>query len=162
MEKIEWIEEYLEEALRLAWMEGHEPALKLLDRLLYEEPGYARLHNTLGVIYLDYADDVKQAEPHFRMAIKFDPQLAEPYHGLGKLLFDEERLDEAIEIYSLGLTARKAQKSHLLVGVGKAYELKKKFGKAITHYRKALSHSAELWNCITIEESIKRCKRKQK
>lgn len=26
MEKIKWIEEYLEEALKLAWMEGHEPA----------------------------------------------------------------------------------------------------------------------------------------
>jgi hypothetical protein len=59
MEKIKWIEEYLQHALELAWLEGHERALKLLDRLLYEEPGYGRLHNTLGIIYFQYAEDIK-------------------------------------------------------------------------------------------------------
>jgi tetratricopeptide (TPR) repeat protein len=92
MDKIKWIEEYLEEALRLAWMEGHEPALKLLDRLLYEEPGYGRLHHTLGVIYFTYADDVTLAESHFRMAITFDKKFADPYTYLGELLFRDERL----------------------------------------------------------------------
>jgi len=58
MEKIKWIEEYLEQALEIAWMEGHERALKLLDKLLYEEPGYARLHNTLGIIYMKYGSRI--------------------------------------------------------------------------------------------------------
>lgn len=162
MDKIKWIEEYLEEALRLAWMEGHEPALKLLDRLLYEEPGYSRLHYTLCMIYFSYADDVKLAESHFRMAITFDAKFAEPYSYLGELLSRDERLDEAIEIYRKGLDAKHADKSNLLTGVGKAYELKKKYRKAITHYKDALSYSAELWNCLVLEANIKRCKRKQK
>jgi hypothetical protein len=34
MEKITWMEEYLEEGLRLASEEGHQPALKLLEKLL--------------------------------------------------------------------------------------------------------------------------------
>ena len=162
MDKIVWIEEYLEEALRLADIEGHEPALKLLDRLLYEEPGYGRLHNTLGIIYFNYADDQKMAEGHFRMAIKFDALFAEPYWYLGQLLYQDERLDEAIEVYCNGLKAKHANKSILLSGAGKAYELKKKYKKAIAHYKDALSYSAELWNCIVLEENIKRCKRKQK
>lgn len=37
MEKIDWMEEYLEEGLRLAADEGHESALRLLEKLLYEE-----------------------------------------------------------------------------------------------------------------------------
>jgi tetratricopeptide (TPR) repeat protein len=99
MKKIEWMEEYLEEALRLAAEEGHEPSLKLLDKLLYEEPGYSRLHHTIGIVYFHYADKPEVAEQHFRLAIRFDEKFAEPYWYLGKLLSDDERLDEAIEIF---------------------------------------------------------------
>jgi tetratricopeptide (TPR) repeat protein len=162
MEKIKWIEEYIEQALQLAWMEGHEPALKLLDRILYEEPGYGRLHNALGFLYFVYAEDVKQAEVHFRMAIRFSPKFADPYWHLGQLLKQEERHDEAIEICSKGLKAKQANKTRLLESVGQAYELKKKYSKAIRNYKVALSHSAELWQCLVLEENIKRCKRKQK
>jgi tetratricopeptide (TPR) repeat protein len=161
MDKIKWIDEYIDEALKLVWLEGHEPALKLLKKLLYEEPGYGRLHNTLGVLYFNFAEDLKNAETHFRMAIKFDEKLAEPYWHLGLLLQQEERWDEAIEICTLGLNAKKANKSGLLSSVGQAYELKKKYRKAINHYRDALSHSAEMWDCRAIEENIKRCKRKR-
>lgn len=162
MEKIKWIEEYLEEALKLAWMEGHEPALKLLDRLLYEEPGYARLHYTMGLIFFDYAEDNVRAEKHFRLAIQFDKKFADSYWYLGKLLADDDRLDDALEIYRQGLKAKQAKKAYLFEQVGKAYELKKQFRKAIARYQKALRNSAELWHCLVLEESIKRCKRKQK
>jgi tetratricopeptide (TPR) repeat protein len=162
MEKIKWIEEYLEQALQVAWMEGHERAINLLDRLLYEEPGYGRLHYTLGFIYLRYAEETKQAEDHLRMAIKFCPEYAESYNLLAEVLKQDERHDETIEICVKGLGAKKANKSLLLENVGNAWELKQKYGKAIKSYRDALSHSAELWNCKILEESIKRCKRKQR
>lgn len=162
MEKITWIEEYLEQALTMAWDESHERALRLLDPILFEEPGYARLHNTLGIIYMNHAEDIKKAEQHFRLAIQFDMKFADSYWHLGRLLADDERLDEAIEIFERGLKAKQARKTGLLAEIGKAYELKKKFTKAINRYKKALGYSAELWNCIVLEESIKRCKRKQK
>lgn len=161
-EKIKWLEEYLEHALEVAWLEGHERALKLLDRLLYEEPGYGKLHQTLGVVYSRYADDEKKAELHFRMAIRFNPQLAESYTQLAEILKQDERHDETIEVCIKGLEIKKTNKAQLLESVGNAWELKKKYGKAIKSYRDALSHSAELWNCKVLEESIKRCKRKQK
>jgi tetratricopeptide (TPR) repeat protein len=162
MDKIKWIEEYLEEAKRLVCDEGHEPALKLLEKLLYDEPGYGRLHHVLGNIYFYYAEEINKAEKHLRFAIQFDPEFAEPYVDLGKMLYNEERLDEAIEIYTKGLDASRADKTALFSGAAKAYELKRKYSKAIRHYKEALGHSAELWNCIILEESIKRCKRKSK
>jgi predicted Zn-dependent protease len=162
MEKIGWIEEYLEEALRLADDEGHEPALKLLDKLLFEEPGYSRLHNTIGSIYFYHAENIPAAELHLRMAIRFDEKFADPYWHLGSLLYQEERLDDAIRIFKKGLTAKQARKSSLLHYAGKAYELKQKYSKAIEYYHDALRHSAELWDCVVIQNSIKRCKRKQR
>lgn len=160
MEKIEWIEDCLRHALEVAWLEGHERALKLLDRLLYEEPGYGRLHQTLGVIYLQYAEDIRMAEGHFRLAIRFDPEFADPYWYLGELLRQEDRMDEAIDVYLKGIQAKRSRKSDLFAGAGQAYELKKKYRKAIRHYKEALSHSAELSDCRVLEESIKRCRRK--
>lgn len=162
MEKIYWMEEYLEEGLRLAAEEGHEPALNLLEKLLYDEPGYARLHHTLGIVYFYHADNLELAEKHLRLAIQFDKKFAEPYWYLGKLLSDDDRLDEAIEVYQHGMKAKRARKAELLNETGRAYELKKKFATAIRHYKKALGYSAELWKCLVIEQSIKRCKRKQK
>lgn len=149
-------------ALEVAWLEGYERALKLLDRLLYEEPGYGRLHHTLGVIYLQYAEDTTMAEAHFRMAIRFDPEFADPYWYLGELLRQEDRLDDAINVYLKGIEARRARKSDLLAGAGQAYELKKKYRKAIRHYKEALSHSADSSDCRALEQSIKRCRRKRK
>lgn len=162
MEKIRWIEEYLEEGLRLAAEEGYESSLKLLKKLLYDEPGYARLHHALGIVYFCYADKPEQAEQHLRLAIQFDAKYAEPYWYLGKLLSDDERLDEAIGVYQQGMKAKRAQKAELLSETGRAFELKKNFKKAIRHYRKALEYSAESRSCFALEQSIERCKRKQK
>lgn len=162
MEKIKWIEEYLEQALEVAWLEGHERAINLLERLLYEEPGYGRLHYTLGVIYFRYADENKLAEQHLKLAVKFCPEYADSYALLVDVLKQDERHDETIEICKSGLKAERADKSALLGSLGNAWELKQNYSKAIKSYRKALRHSAELWNCRVLEENIKRCKRKQK
>lgn len=158
MEKIDWIGEYLEEALRLADTEGHERALMLLDKLLYEEPGYGRLHFTLGKIYFTYTDQVANAEMHLKLAIKFDRELADPYLYLGCLLIDEERYNEAIDVYIRGLNAKRAFKAGLHSGAARSYELMKKYKKAIAHYQDALSYSAETNQCYVLEASIERCR----
>ena len=65
----------------------------MLNNILFEEPGYAPLHHTLGCIFFDHADDAKKAEQHLRLAIRFDPELAGPYSDLGQLLSDNERFE---------------------------------------------------------------------
>lgn len=160
--KIKWIEEYLEQALEIAWMEGAERALKLLDKLLYEEPGYGRLHYTLGLIYWKYAEEPTNAEMHLRAAIRFNPELADAYTLLAEVLQQDERHDETIQVCTSGLKAKRANKAVLHENVGNAWELKQKYSKAIKSYRNALRHSAKLWDCKVLEESIKRCKKKQK
>jgi tetratricopeptide (TPR) repeat protein len=160
--KLNGYEEYLEQALEMAWMEGHERSLKLLDKLLYEEPGYSRLHNTLGIIYMKYAEEYKQAELHLRLAIRFNPSFADPYNNLMEILRQDERHDEMIELCIQGLAAKRANKALLFENIGNGWELKHKYRKAIKSYRDALNHSTELRNCRALEENIQRCKRKQR
>jgi tetratricopeptide (TPR) repeat protein len=161
-EKIQWIEEYLNYTMEVVWLEGYERALKLLDKILYEEPGYSRLHNALGIIYFKHADNLKKAEQHFRWAIQFNPNFADPYNYLTEVLKQDERHDETIKVCKRGLKSEKANKPFLLESLGNAWELKQNYRKAIKSYRKALRHSAELWNCRVLEISIERCKMKQK
>src|SRR5690349_3579830 len=161
-ERIQWLDEYLAKALEIAWQEGHTRAVQLLSHLLFEEPGYGRLHNTLGIIYYRYADEPTLAEMHFRWAIHFDPELSEPYALLTDLLKTDERHDETLQICEQGLRVKRTNKSLLHESAGNAWELKGKFRKAIRSYRKALGCSTELWNCRVLEANIDRCKRKQR
>jgi tetratricopeptide (TPR) repeat protein len=110
MKKIDWIEKYLEEALRLAWDDGPEPALKLLDGLLNDESCYARLHHTLGIIHFSCTENLAKAEQHFSLAIQFDPEFADAYWYLGKLLADNDRINDAVIIYKKGMKAKEMQK----------------------------------------------------
>jgi tetratricopeptide (TPR) repeat protein len=161
-DKIQWIEEYLKYTMEVVWLEGYERALKLLDKILYEEPGYSHLHNTLGIIYFRHADDLKKAEQHFRWAIQFNPDFAEPYNYLTEVLKQDERHDETIEVCKSGLKTEKANKTFLFESLGNAWELKHNYRKAIKSYKKALNNSADLYYCRVLEISIERCKRKQK
>jgi tetratricopeptide (TPR) repeat protein len=112
MKKIDWIEKYLEEALRLAWDDGPEPALKMLNGLLNDESCYARLHHTLGIICFSSAENLVKAEQHFSLAIRFDPEFADPYWYLGKLLADNNRINDAVSIYKKGMKVKDIQKSY--------------------------------------------------
>jgi tetratricopeptide (TPR) repeat protein len=158
--RIIWLDEYLAKALEIAWQEGYERAVEMLKHLLYEEPGYGRLHNTLGIIYYKYADEPVLAEMHFRWAIHFSPDLSEPYALLADLLKTDERHDETIAICKKGLRVKRTNKSLLHESAGNAWELKGKYRRAIMAYKKALNHSTELWICRVLEENISRCKRK--
>lgn len=161
MEKIKWIEEAIDRATQAACTDGYERALEWLTPLLFDEPGYGRLHLALADLYYRYADEPKPAEKHYRMAIYFDPSLSGAYDGLVAILKEESRHEETIRLCESGLKARKANKADLQRMLGQAWELKRKYRRAIRHYRKALRHSAELYRCLTLEECINRCKRKQ-
>ena len=160
MEKITWIEEYLEEALRLAWDEGHEPALKLLGRLLYEEPGYGTLHNHLGWAYLYYTADTAKAELHLTMAMKFDAEYAPPYLHMGNLCIRTGRHTEALKYLEAGLGKNSANKVALLENIAQVYELKRDYGKAINYYKEALASTVG-FETAQLSEGIKRCRKKR-
>jgi tetratricopeptide (TPR) repeat protein len=99
MRNITSIDNSIEEGLRLAWEVGTEPALHLLNSLLQNESCHARLQHALGLIYSNYSGNRMKAEQHFRRAIQLDPMFIYSYWHLIKLLEDEERYNDALEIY---------------------------------------------------------------
>jgi Tfp pilus assembly protein PilF len=103
MRKTTAIDKLIEEGLQLAWDEGPEPALQLLHSLLQNESCDAHLHHALGLIYGSCDGDQRKAEQHFRIAIQLDPWFTYSYWHLSKLLNDEGRYSDSLEVYHGGI-----------------------------------------------------------
>jgi tetratricopeptide (TPR) repeat protein len=161
MTRIKWIEKYLTEAEQLIYNDQVEQALKILNNLLHQEPGYGRLHNHLGWAYLYYSDEVRLAELHLKMAIQFDESYAAPYLHLGSLYIREERFSEALTYLQHGLSKPKSNRVALLQSLGCVHELRGEWRKAIAAYKKAMLASIQEHEVTDLEAGIKRCLRKR-
>lgn len=158
--KIEWIEKYLTEAEGMISGEQVDQGLDLLNKLLYEEPGYGSLHNHLGWAYMYYTSEVVMAEKHLKCAILFDTEFAAPYQHLGNLYIRTGRYNEALEYLMKGLSKPLANRTAMLEGIAHAYELKKVYGQAIRYYKEAMASTVG-FEFAGLTEGIKRCRKKR-
>ena len=158
--RIEWIEKYMTEAERQITENQVDEGLALLKGLLYDEPGYGSLHNHLGWAYMYYTAAAENAELHFNMAIKFQPDYAPPYLHLAALYARMERYNDVISVAAKGLTVKGANRMALLEQMARAHELKRDYAEAIKTYREALASTAGI-DGKAMTEGIKRCRRKR-
>ncbi len=158
---LEWIEIYMKEAEQLIYSNEVEKGLALMNELLYDEPGYARLHNHLGWAYTYYTSETERAELHLRMAIKFNPEYQAPYLHIGQLLVRLGRYAEAIGYLETGITKPEAYAMGFWELIGRAHEHQGEFRKAIAAYRKAIVASMAEHELNTLTQGIKRCRRKR-
>ena len=84
---------YLEAEADIRNNNYHE-AFQKYESILYEEPGYAPAHNSIGWIFKTQFDNYKKAETHFQAAIQADPLYPHPYFHYAGLLIDLDRFDE--------------------------------------------------------------------
>jgi tetratricopeptide (TPR) repeat protein len=160
MTRIEWIEKYLVEAEKLIYENRIEEGFRIMNDLLYEEPGYGSLHNHLGWAYMYYSSADARAELHLKMAIRFNTEFAAAYQHLGTLLIRLGRYDEALEYLEKGIALYSANRTTFLEKIASAYELKKDYTKAIRKYKEALASTAG-FDAATFTEAIKRCRKKR-
>lgn len=138
-----------------------DEGLHLLNGLLYDEPGYANLHNYLGWAYMYYTPDVSRAELHLKMAMQFAINYAPPYLHMGTLLNRLGKYSEAIAYFESGLTKPEANRVALLEGMAMAYELKSEYAQAVRTYKDAARASAVQHEVDRLMQSAKRCRKKR-
>lgn len=159
--RIEWMEKYMADAERMIYEDKVDEGLGLLNTLLYDEPGYGRLHNYLGWAYFYYTANVAKAELHFKMAMTFDLEHAAPYLHLGTLYLRNGRYSEALTFLESGLTKPNANRIALLESIGQVYELKCEYSNAIKAYKQAAQASVVGFEVNNLMEGIKRCRKKR-
>jgi tetratricopeptide (TPR) repeat protein len=161
METNVWIEKYMTDAEHLIMDGNVNEGLEILKNLLYEEPGYASLHNHLGWAYLYHVRNESQAELHLKMAMRFHVEFAPPYLHLGNLYARQARYTEAIEVFREGLTKPNAIKGALLEGIAQAHEMQGYYALAVRAYKDAATASVIDYEVDRMLNSVKRCRRKR-
>jgi tetratricopeptide (TPR) repeat protein len=159
--RIEWMEKYMADAEQLIFDNKVEEGLRLLNNLLFDEPGYGSLHNHLGWAHLYYTQDVVQAELHLMAAIAFDTEFAAPYLHLGTLYLRNSRYSEALAILEKGVTKAQANRVAFYECIGNAYELRCEYRNAIKAYKEAAKASIVSFETNNLMEGIKRCRKKR-
>ena len=159
--RIDWIENYLNEAEKLIYDNRVNEGIALMQNLLYEEPGYGYLHNHLGWAYMYYTPNVALAELHLKMAIRSDGEYAAPFVHLGNLMIRCNRYAEAIEYLQRGLQKPSANRVSFLEALGQAWELSGDFPKAIKAYREAMMASLIDQEVTNLNNHVARCRKKR-
>lgn len=161
METLVWMEAIMKDA-EVMIMEGRvQEGIRVLTELLYDEPGYASLHNHLGWAYMYYAQDDAKAEVHLRTAIRFESEFAPPYLHLGYLLSRKGERGEAIKFLREGLTKAGANRAALREGIAQAYELIGEYKLATREYKLAATESVVDFEVDRMLNGAKRCRRKR-
>jgi len=159
--KIEWIEIELTNLEQMIVSDQVGAGLAALNNLLYDEPGYARLHNHLGWAYANYTENEERAELHLKMAIRFEESYEPPYLHLASLYIRQGRYGDAMDCSEDGLVKCKSRRVSLLQYLASACELRKDWGKAIKAYKDALMESVAENESSGLHAGIKRCRRKR-
>jgi type IV pilus assembly protein PilF len=77
---------------------NYELARDRLEKAIKEEPDYALAHQVIAILY-DRIGDSKQAEKHYRIALRLAPDDAEGHNNYGQFLCSHERYEEADREY---------------------------------------------------------------
>ncbi len=132
-------------------------AFQKYENILYDEPGFAPAHNSMGWIYKSQFENLDKAERHFRAAIKSDPLYPHPYFHLAALLMDmdrypelEEHLEHCQEVYSI-------DKSWVFDRFGMMHEINGDLNGAIGNYQKAILSTMNNDKIKEFQADIERC-----
>jgi len=120
-----------------------------LTKVADEEPGFADVHNMLGVIYHDRGQ-FEKAQRCFEAAVRLNPKYTEAALNLAVTYNDQGKYGEAKEVYRVALSAAAKSESDLdpfvagkianmYAEIGDVYASCGTFRKAIEEYQRALS-----------------------
>lgn len=99
----------------------------------------AEAHTYLGWVY-SFLKLYDEAMVECQQAIRVDPDFGNPYNDIGAYLIELGRPDEAIPWFERALTAaRYDARCYPHYNLGRVYEKKGEWLRAIEHYRRALA-----------------------
>ncbi len=156
---IEYIESGIKEADRMIDASEYDQAKDLLNRLLFDEPGYAKVHNNLGWLYQYCFDNKRQADLHLKYAIQFNPRLSVAFDNITELYIKDSRYDE-LQALLQNVISNGNVEPCVFVSLGRVYEAKLKFKSALKYYRKAFYATTDSYDADDIKDCIKRCRYK--
>jgi len=140
---------------------NYTEAFKKYDSILFDEPGNAATHNSLGWIYKTQMDNYAKAENHYLAAIKSEPDYPYAYANYCILLMDQERFADLEKLIQKALKIPTTDKAQLYYRLALANEMQLKFEEAISFYEKAILFSLNDEKIKSYMEDIARIEEKK-
>ncbi len=135
-------------------------AFKKYESILYEEPGSAPAHNSMGWLFNTQFDDYSKAENHFQTAMRCDPLYPHSYFHMAALLMDMERFEELQAHLEKCLRVRTIDKSWVYGRFAMSEELRNNYEKSIFYFEKAILVSQNDEKIKDYRGDIERCQMK--
>ena len=141
-EEIELAREYFQEAYAHQ-MRGDLDAAEALYKKSIESFPTAEAHTFLGWTY-SFAGRLDEAIAECRRAIEVDPDFGNPYNDIGAYLIEQGSLDDAIPWLEKAIRAPRYESySFPHYNLGRIYERKREWLKAIDCYQNSLRHNPD-------------------
>lgn len=139
---------------------NYTDAFRKYESILFEEPGNAPAHNSLGWIYKTQLEDYERAEKHYRAAISADPRYPHAYYNYAMMLMDMERQEDLDRLLQEMMDVATIEKAWVYHRKGLISELKLDFEEAVRFFEKAILTSLNADKIKGYEEEIERCTNK--
>lgn len=130
--------QYFQQAYERQMKGELEEAVDLYKRSIASHPT-AEAHTFLGWTY-SFMGRLDEAIEECQHAIKVDPDFGNPYNDIGAYLLEKGQFDDAIPWFERAMQARRYESPafpHL--NLGRVYERKGEWDKAMDSYKKALT-----------------------
>ncbi len=150
---------YLEAEADIRNNNYHE-AFEKYETILYEEPGFAPAHNSMGWIYKTQFDNYAKAENHFKAAMQADAQYPHPYFHLSTIYFDLDKFDLLKSHLEKCLHVATVEKAWIYYRFGMIEETLTNYHEAIVCYKKAILNSFNNEKIAEYKADIERCNNK--
>ena len=128
----------------LADADRHDDALALCDARLKKKPDDALAHDLKGKIYTSLKQ-YKKAQQSFEKAFEIDPTWPQTGNDLAALFLLQDKKDKAISQFEAAL-AKNQENPLACITLGKLYEEKRQYDKAIDTYEKGVNQIPGFWS----------------
>jgi Tfp pilus assembly protein PilF len=136
-------------------------AARLLEEILEEAPDYGKAHNHMGWLFETKFKNLKRAEEHYRLAIKFSPDYSAAYYNYCYLLSALRKFDELEKLLEHAIRVSGISYATIYNEYGLLREVQGNLDDAIHYFKLHIKNSFDSKSIETAAESIKRCERKK-
>lgn len=135
--------------------------LAILEEALAIDPNSSKVHNHMGWVYLYHVNDLQRAEKHLSYALGCENVFGPAYIHKSYLLFNKGKYAELEALLQKAFDHGGVERAFVFVELGKVHEVCGRFRKAIKCYKKAVNHTFDDKELMTLKEGIHRCRQKR-
>lgn len=136
-------------------------AAKLLEDILSDAPDFGKAHNHMGWLFETKFKNLRRAEEHYRLALKFSPDYTAAYYNYAYLLSSLRKFDELEQLLNDCVKVPGINYATIYNEFALMRELQGDLEDAIHYFKLHVKNSFDLKSIEAASDAIRRCERKR-